>query len=209
MEEKKLTEKESLELITLMINQTKKESAIGSGNIFLVWGYLCAFMSLSVVAMTFITRNGGWGWLYLVLPLLGFTVAGIVSGRMNRKYKAPGTYQSKSISAVWGCLSGIFASYAVFCLLSWGQLHVWTGMFLLGLLLPGIGTYCSGTILKEWSLQLCGLIGAITGVMFLKEICINGAVIALKWPIVMAISMIITLVIPGHVLNYKAKKENV
>ena len=208
MEEKKLNEQESLELITRMINQTKKETAVGSGNVFLVWGYLCTFLSLAVVAMTLLTRNGGWGWLYIAIPLVGFTIAGVLSGRMNKKYKNPGTYQAKSIGAVWACLSGVFAAYAAFCILHWSQPDAWTGMFLLGLLLPGIGTYCTGVILKEWSLQLCGFIGAFTGVQFLFEICTKGMAITIKWPVVMAIAMIIALVIPGHILNYKAKKAN-
>lgn len=208
MEEKKLTEVESLELITSMIRQTKKESAIGSGNIFLIWGYLCTFLSLAVFALSFVDRESGWGWLYLAIPAVGFVVTGIAVRKMSKKFKNPHTYQSDSISAVWGCLSGVFAAYMVFCFLSWGQPVVWTGLFLLGLLLPGIGTYCTGVIIKEWPLQLCGLIGAITGAKFLQELCCNGAVIGIEWPVVLALSMIISLVIPGHILNHKAKKIN-
>lgn len=44
MEEKILNEQESLELITQMINQTKKETVVGSGDTYLVWGYLCTFI---------------------------------------------------------------------------------------------------------------------------------------------------------------------
>jgi len=208
MEDKMINEQESLELITRMINQTKKESALGSGNIFLVWGYLCTFMSLCVFGLSFIRQESGWGWLYLILPLLGFTIAGIVAGRTSKKYKNPATYQSKSISGVWASLSGVFAAYAVFCLLSWNEPKGWAGMFLLGLLLPGIGTFSTGIILKEWSLQLCGMIGAITGVEFLHELCVNGAVITIKWPLMMAVTLFITLAIPGHILNYKSKKDN-
>ena len=40
MEERKLNEKESLELITRMIRNTKHNLEIGDGNIFLFWGYL-------------------------------------------------------------------------------------------------------------------------------------------------------------------------
>lgn len=208
MEEKKLNEQESLELIARMIDQTKKESALGSGNVFLVWGYLCTFMSLSVFAMTYIRKESGWGWLYLAIPLIGFVLAGIVARRTSRKYKTPATYQAKSIGSVWACLSGVFAAYAVFCLFNWNEPAGWTGMFLLGMLLPGIGTYCTGVILKEWPVQVCGMIGAFSGARFLFELCTNGAMISIKWPIVMAITMVITLVIPGHILNAKAKKAN-
>ena len=41
MEEKKISEQESLELINQMIEQTRRDSTVGSGNTFLIWGYVC------------------------------------------------------------------------------------------------------------------------------------------------------------------------
>ena len=208
MEEKKLNEQESLELITRMINQTKQESAIGSGNVFLVWGYLCTFMSLSVFALSFIRKESGWGWLYLAIPLFGFILAGIVARRTSKKYRTPATYQAKSINSIWAVMSGVFAAYAVSCLFHLNEPQSWSGMFLLGLLLPGIGTYCTGVILKENVLQICGIMGCVIGLGFLRDLCCDGPMITLKWPVIMALGMIISLVIPGHVLNYKAKQAN-
>lgn len=212
MEEKKLNEQESLELITRMINQTKQETAIGSGNVFLVWGYLCTFISLAVFVISAITGEGGWGWGYIAIPFIGFIVAAIVARVTSRKYKSPATYQAKSISAIWGALSGIFGGYAGICLVttffnSAGYAHFWSGMFLLGLLLPGIGTYATGAILKEKQIQSCGFTGCLFGLIFLREFC-TSATIPLYWTILMALSMIVALVIPGHILNSKAKKAN-
>lgn len=51
MEEKKISEQESLELITRMINQTKKDLSVGNGDSFLIWGYLSAAISLAVIVM--------------------------------------------------------------------------------------------------------------------------------------------------------------
>ena len=42
MEEKKLSEQESLELISQMIRSTRKNMEVGSGNQFLYWGYFTA-----------------------------------------------------------------------------------------------------------------------------------------------------------------------
>lgn len=207
MEDKKINEQESLEIITKMIQQTKQDSAIGSGDMFLMWGYLCTICSLGVFAMAFIQKNGAWGWLYIAIPVLGFIIAGIMARRMAKKHNIPATYATKSINGIWACLSGVFAAYAVICLLHMDNASCWTGMFFLGLLLPGIGTYSTGVILKENILQICGMFGIITGLYFLNELCTYGAGINIKWPIVMAISMVITLVIPGHYLNYKSKKN--
>ena len=49
MEEKKMTEKESLELITTMIQRTR-ERYVGDGNIMLMWGYL----TVAVTALVWI-----------------------------------------------------------------------------------------------------------------------------------------------------------
>ncbi len=208
MEEKKITEKESLELISQMILQTKKESAIGSGNIFLIWGYLCTIMSLAVYAMSFIRQESGWGWLNIAIPVAGFIFAGIAARWIKRKYNKPSTYASSSIGKVWGCLSFVFVFYAIRCILDWDEPQGWTGMILLGLLLPGIGTYCTGAILKEDWVQWCGIMGATIGCAFLHDICCDGMQIELKWSLIMALAMIISLVVPGHILNYKAKKAN-
>lgn len=40
MEERKITEFESIEIITSMISRTKDRLVKGSGNILLMWGYL-------------------------------------------------------------------------------------------------------------------------------------------------------------------------
>lgn len=40
MEERKITEAESIEIITSMISRTKARLVKGSGNILLMWGYL-------------------------------------------------------------------------------------------------------------------------------------------------------------------------
>lgn len=208
MEEKKISEKESLELISQMIQQTKKDSAIGSGDTFLIWGYLCVLCSLSVVAMAWFAGGGKWGWLYFAIPFVGFIIAGINARKLKKKYNQPSTYSANSINSIWGCLSCVFVAYAALCLMDLHTPALWSGMFLLGLLLPGIGTYSTGVILKEKVLKRCGMIGIIIGLLFLRDLCKDGAVIPIKWPVAMAVSMVITLVIPGHFLNHKTKKVN-
>ena len=50
MEDRKLNEKESLELITQMIRNTRRNLDAGSGNMFLLWGYVCVLLTLVVWA---------------------------------------------------------------------------------------------------------------------------------------------------------------
>ena len=187
MEDKKLNEQESLELISQMINQTKKESAVGSGDVYLIWGYICTLISLAVFALAYISRDGRWGWLYIAIPVVGFIVTGILARWISKKYKGPKTYQAQSISGIWGCLAAVFAVYMIVCFANWNHPDCWKGMFLLGLILPGLGS--------------------ASGLIFLPKLCEDG-LIPLNWTILMAVAMVISLVIPGHILNYKAKKIN-
>ena len=67
MEERKLNEKESLELITQMIQNTRRNLDTGSGNMFLVWGYVSVLVTLTVLAGVYFTKNpsldvGIWGF---------------------------------------------------------------------------------------------------------------------------------------------------
>lgn len=206
MEEKKITEQESLQLISQMIQQTKRDSAIGSGDGFLIWGYLCTITSLAVVGLA-CCGGGYWGWVYMAIPLIGFTVAGIYTGRRKKRPSRPVTYSTQSINGIWGCLSGVFSAYLVWCLFNYDAPAGWAGMFMLALLLPGIGTCSTGIILKERVLQVCGLAGEMIGVFFLHHLCCNGMPSTIVWPLVMAGSMVITLIIPGHYLNYKTKNN--
>lgn len=208
MEEKKISEQESLELISQMIQQTKKDSAIGSGDTFLIWGYLCILCSLSVVAMAYFSGGGKWGWLYFAIPLIGFIAAGINARRLKKKYNGPVLYSTSSINSIWGCLSGVLAAYAIWCIMHYDSPAGWTGMFFLGLLLPGIGTFSTGVILKEKVLNGCGMFGVMIGLFFLHDLCCEGAGVSIIWPVIMAVSMFVTLVIPGHYLNYKSRIEN-
>ena len=57
---------------------------------------------------------------------------------------------------MWAIISAVFAVYAISCLYI-SEKRSWNGMFLLGMLLPGIGTYTTGVIFKEKSTRMCGL----------------------------------------------------
>ena len=46
MEEKKLNERESLELITRMIQETKNKLEVGDGNVLLIWGYVSVLTAI-------------------------------------------------------------------------------------------------------------------------------------------------------------------
>ncbi len=64
MEEKKLTEKESLELIAEMIRNTKSKLELGDGNILLLWGYLSVGVAAMVYFAGMLTHSVYTNWLW-------------------------------------------------------------------------------------------------------------------------------------------------
>lgn len=57
MKERKLTEKESLEVITSMISRTKERYMMGDGNIMLMWGYLILTVTALIWILIATTHN--------------------------------------------------------------------------------------------------------------------------------------------------------
>ena len=55
MEDKELNEQESLKLITQMIQNTRRNLDTGSGNMFLLWGYVSAIVTLDFFSVFFCT----------------------------------------------------------------------------------------------------------------------------------------------------------
>lgn len=76
MEDRKLTEKESLEVITSMIALTKQRY-IGDGRILLLFGYLTVAVSALIWILLVITQNPVWNWLWFLVWIIGGIVAPI------------------------------------------------------------------------------------------------------------------------------------
>lgn len=81
MEEKKLSERESLEVIMAMINRTKERYMLGDGNILLMWGYVVIAVSALVWALLALTHNPAVNWLWFLIWIIG----GIATPVMARK----------------------------------------------------------------------------------------------------------------------------
>ena len=209
MEEKQLTEQESLELISRMIKQTKKDTGIGSGDNLLYKGYIAAGFSFLCTWRNFMPTDGIWLWVYYALFVLFIVFIGFLGKWLLKKHSGTFSYYAKCINNIWKCLAGVFAAYALVCAFHIYEKAGWAGLLLLAYVLPGIGTYCTGVILKEKFLQGCGVAGVMTGLFFLHNFCINGIeAIESDWPLGLLLIAIVTLIGPGHYLNYKSKEQN-
>ena len=200
MEERKLNEKESLELIAQMIQNSKKNLQVGRGNQFILWGWLGAITSLVVMGMLMLTNNPMWNWLWFAIPVIGWPV---MMWQMKKETKPVVTFTDKMLKSVWISIGGI------------GM----TGLLLLAfyaknmmLMLPGacilmaIGVFITGAIFDDRSLQirtfsaLLLIMMASCHIVFMKD--------DFYWYyITFSLGFIVMLVMPGYHLNKEAKKH--
>lgn len=207
MEDRKLTEKESLEVITSMIARTK-DRYLGSGNILLMWGYLDVFVSILVWIMLDITRQNVWNWLWFAIPVIGIPATIIISRRERRSYGAV-TYSDKITSSLW-TIFGVSEIVLTLICLGFefiGDVNCWGAMLVYSLLAAPCAEIAQGLIVKEKSFIWGGLVGLAIGMV--TACCVAGGIpLSVKWFMPLFILVwIAMMIIPGHILNHKADKE--
>lgn len=99
MKDKELNEKESLELIARMIRNTRRNLDTGSGNVFLVWGYVGVLVTLAVWAGVTFTGNPVWMWGFWGIPVVGYLLMFLL---LRKRQKPVKFYLDKILERVWG-----------------------------------------------------------------------------------------------------------
>lgn len=210
MEDKKLNNQESLELITSMINKTKRRLHIGEGNLLLVWGYTSVIVSLLVVTLLYFTDgNPACNWLWFLIWIVG----GISTIVINRKEKSsieksPSTYVDRLTSNLWSTVAILFGVATLMCFgfSAFGK-DAWPIMFIFAFLFVGFAVCMQGFILRETSLVVGGAVSLLSGI-FVTCCVISQVPLKAYWVIPLyCVCFIFALIVPGHVLNAKAKKQ--
>ena len=98
MKDKELNEKESLELIARMIRNTRRNLDTGSGNSFLVWGYVGVLVTLAVWAGVTFTGNPVWMWGFWGIPVVGYLLMFLL---LRKRQKPVKFYLDKILERVW------------------------------------------------------------------------------------------------------------
>lgn len=207
MEEKKITEQESITIITEMISRTK-ERYIGDGNIMLMWGYLTVAVTILVWALLSTTHHPAWNWLWFLIWIIGGTATPIMARKQQVEHGVK-NYSDRITSQIWSVVGAMGIVSTAMCLgfLLIGGTCCWSMMFAYALIIVPFGVIVQGVILKENSLKIGGIIGMVIGVF--TVCCIAGKVtLYANWylPMFMA-AFIAMLIIPGHIINHKAKSN--
>ena len=192
MEDKQLNEKESLELIARMIRNTRQKLEKGRGIPFLIWGYTTIAVSLLVWYLLSSTGNPHWNYLWFLIPVIGYPVMMRI---IRKREKGVKTYIDRIIGYVW-IVFGI-AGLAV----STSAIFMWhLPILFIIVLMMGTGTAITGMIIRFKPIIFSGYAG-----MLFSFLCL--IVKGYDSILVFALIFLVMMVIPGHILNWKGRKN--
>jgi hypothetical protein len=202
--EKIFNHEESLALINEMIaraqNNIKHQGVVG----LLFWGYLTAAVAvLNYVLLHTLSNLNQSFWIWWIMLPAGF-VSYFIERRAGKK-KFVKTHIDKIGAMVW---FGFLISFGVFMVvlnMAGSRLGI-AQLFYLNtpviMIMVGMGHFISACIYRH---KMWYLIAVQTWAGAVICACLD---IDLQF-IVFAVCMILGLAIPGHILNYKAKKSHV
>ena len=202
MEDRKLNEKESLELklITQMIQNTRRNLDAGGGNMFLLWGYVGVVVTLGVLAAWSLTENTVALWGFWALPVVGWLLSWWF-GRKWRKEQRAKDYTDRIVRQVWQIIGIASCGVAGFATLY----HSYEMILPLCGLLVSLGSLLTGIIIRYTlfsGLPSCGFAWSLEQVF---EVATDGA--SMDTLIIFVLILLFSLVIPGHVLNRRVRKD--
>lgn len=208
MKEKEITLQESVAVINEMIQRSKIRCTTGDGNILLLWGYSTVGVSLLVWGLLELTHNPAVHWLWFLLGI----ICGLATPIMARKYDAKAgviTYIDRICGRAWALVGYSAFALTIICFgfSLIGDLHAWRGLILIPLLFVRYAEAVQGAAIREKSLILGGGIGILAGLITLSCFA-AGVPLHTYWFVpVFIFSFALMTIMPGHILNYKSRKE--
>ena len=208
MEDKKITEQESLDIITQMIARTRHRLCLGDGNIMLLWGYLTVGVALLVTLLLIVTKHQAVNWLWFLIMIIGGTATPHLAKKKTANAGAK-THLDTITTGIWttvGYLSLVCIAFCLVFLLAYGK-DCWTVMFMFPLLIVGMAETIQGIVIKERSLIVGGAVGMAAGI-FTMCLLATATQLAISWYIpLFVVSFTAMMIVPGHILNYKARRQ--
>lgn len=193
MEEKNLNEKESIALISQMIKNSQNNLEGREGIPFLLWGYISVAVTIAVWTACHFTQNGYWNFLWFAIPVIGWPLMMILNKKHRKGIK---TYIDNVIGYIW-----IFIGIACLVVSLLKMFSADIPILFLVLLLLGIGVGITGAVIKFVPITVGGILCILLSILTLY-FGYDGQMI------VFAATFLVTMVIPGHILNCRGRKSN-
>jgi hypothetical protein len=193
-EEKEMTEKDSLQLITSMINKARNRFN-ETGILYLIYGWIIFICSLvQFIALYFFKSQNAYYIWYLTWAAVIYQVIYLRKKRASQKTR---TYTDEIVGYVW-LVFIICISLLIFLQLYLKSIATINPSILV---LYGMPTFLSGVILKSNPLKIGGIccwLLAIVSIFILPEFQL----------LIIAVAVVVAWIIPGYLLKQKFKKEN-
>lgn len=209
MEERKITEAESVEIITSMISRTKDRLVKGSGNILLMWGYVIVTVAALIWVLLVTTKNPAVNWLWFLIWIIG-GIATPVMAKRKRMETGAISYTDRLTSNMWSVVGFTAIASTFLCLgfLFVGGKDSWSMMFAFALIIVPMAEIMQGLVIKGKSLVAGGSIGLVIGLFTMCCISAHIVLVATWFMPLFIIAFAAMMIVPGHILNSKAKRES-
>ena len=192
MDSKPLTPEQSLELITQVIGEAKNKFE-ENGVIYSMWGAMLAGAALFQYAMLKNDQAEISYYGYLLLPL-----GSLFSWYYYTKKRTGKQNQvSKNVSISWGIIS-----FNLLVLGFFFNAVLQDNLTPVLLILMGIGTAISGSLIRSQLILIAGLLLNISGLICFQLDWINH-------PLLLGVSAILFILVPGLLLMAKYQRKNV
>lgn len=208
MEEKKLTEKESLALIAGMIQKTKRRTGLDSGTPLLLWGYTSVCTAVLVCVVLMLTQSHKSMLLWLLIPLVGWPLNYRFVSRGKQTGGEAKSYTDLITDRLWMTVMFSELIAAAICggFSCFGHHCVWVLMFIYSLMAVGSASTAQGIVIRENSLVAGGLVG-VAGGLFVMACKIAQIPLNAAWVMSLFIACFVMMtVVPGHIINRKARR---
>lgn len=213
MDDKKLTPTESMELIASMISSTKKRLIRGEGNMLLFWGYLCVSVALLDILTEYMKYRVGLNvpfkpdMIWWLVPLVGIPYTLHVN-RRNKSNRTVMTYSDSISVSLWKyVLWLVFFAFIIGAIFFISGFPVWYIIELFTFFVVGMATSVQGIIIKERSMIFGGGFSVICGGFLMAGIISGNYCLGVYSLPLFIMSYIVMMIIPGHILNHKAKNN--
>ena len=190
----KFSPEQSLHLIQSMIEKAKQDLANNSFYL-LLWGWLIFIAALLNFGLMKFTR---FEQPYLVWNLVWIgAIASIIKGIKDSKKIAVKTFVGETMKFFGISQAILYTGLAFF----FGKYDLWNISFPLYILVYAVTCFFMGAIMQFPLLKLTGLL--------CLPIMVVGVYVSFDWQLLLiALAILISYVIPGHVLYMKEKNQN-
>ena len=195
---------QSLALINEMINRAQNNVKMNGGNSLIYWGYFTAVVAILNCILMHTLSNPKQSFLIWCLMLPAAVGSYFIERRIHMKTLVK-THIEKIGGMVW---LGFFISFVVFIIVinMVNFRFEIPQVFMLNtpviIIMVGMGHFISACVFRQkmwYAIAALTWAGAVTSAFLYVDMQF----------IVFAVCMVVGLAIPGHILNYKAKKSHV